>query len=161
MRSAWTEAACALAWALPVWAAPAAAQDTPPKWEARADDAFASLSFQVPESDDVRFYVQCDHNKRVTSLTVFAEIKSAKKGQPVTIDIVNGAEKIAIKGRTATDELNGYIYAEAERFAIAPLLALLERGGEVTARAKTATMKLPDAGRAAAVREFRPRCKIN
>lgn len=154
-----------IALVLALWSGPVLAQEEPPKWMVHADGGLVVIAYQVPDSDDVRFHIDCDHKPKRTRLTLFEEIKTARVGQPVTIEIANGADTIVLKGKAKTDEMYGYVYAQAAGIKLAPLLALLEKPGEILARAETAKnksdrMKLPDAGRAEAVREFRAKCTL-
>lgn len=141
-------------------AAAARAQEEPPKWMVHADGGLVVVAYQVPDSDDVRFHFDCDHKSKRARVTVFEEVKGIRAGQPITIEIVHGADKLQLNGRTTTDEMSGYVYAQASRVAVAPLATMLGRDGEITVRAKSATMKLPDSGRAAAVKEFTAQCKL-
>ncbi len=157
-----TSAHCALGatLALICLITPAVAQEQPPKWMVHADRSLVVIAYQVPDSDDVRFHIDCDNKSKIARLTVFDEVKRTRAGQPITIDVANGSDKISLRGKTTTDELNGYVYVQASRITLGPLLALLSRAGEVTARAKTASMKVPDTGRAEAVREFGAKCSL-
>jgi hypothetical protein len=138
---------------------PLAAEEDP-KWMVHADGGLVVIAYQVPDSDDTRFHLDCDHKTRRIRVTVFEEVKKTRVGQPITIEIANGAEKLGLKGKTATSGLYGFVYAQASGFKLAPLLALIARDGEISVRAKTASMTLPDAGRALAVREFGEKCKL-
>ncbi|BAT58376.1 hypothetical protein GJW-30_1_00901 [Variibacter gotjawalensis] len=144
---------------------PAIAQEETPKWMVHADGGLVVIAFQVPDSDDVRFHVDCDIKPKRTRVTLYEEIKRTRVNQPVTIEIANGVEKVSLKGKTATDEMNGYTYAQASGIKLAPFLALLAKPGEVTAiavtpKAKSDGMKLPDTGRADAVKEFAAKCSL-
>ena len=56
-------------------------------------------------------------------MTVYQDIAGAKVGQPVTIEIAVGSSKVALKGETATDEMSGYVFGVAKKFAVKPVVA--------------------------------------
>lgn len=141
-------------------AAAAAAEDEP-VWSSFADETMASVVYAVPDSDDMRFVLFCDRRKRSVDLTVYEEIAGAKLRQSLTITFTAGSAKASVKGQTATDEMNGFIFGQAKKVAPSTILAVLQAGGDLVVGlgAKT-TVTFPDKGRAAAAAEFAKACPV-
>lgn len=138
----------------------AARAEDEPAWTSFVDDDTAALTFAVPDSDDSRFALVCHNAERRVELTVYEEIEGAKLRQPVTIELSAGGLKASIAGQTATDELNGFIYAEANKVKIEALLPVLQAAGELKITVAKAAVTLPELGRAAAVASFAQGCKV-
>lgn len=131
-------------------------------WMSENFEDNVSLIYGSPESgEDILFFIYCNNRDRHSELTVYEEIEGAEAGQPLMIEIGAGAAKVSIEGRTATDEMNGYIYGMAEKFPVRPLLGVLKGDGPVTVKMGAATATLPEAGRADAVSAFDGDCKLD
>lgn len=142
--------------------APAAApaeDDTKPVWSAFVEGDHAAISFATPNSDDSRFIVSCENKKRVISMTVYEEVKGMKVKRPLTIEMSAGAQKATIKGITGTDELNGYVFGEANKVPAGPLLTVLREPGDLTIKMGKASVTFPAEGRAEQMKIFEKGCK--
>ncbi len=149
-------AVCLLA--LGALAQPAAAQNSP-IWQTNRFDTGISLHYSVPESHDVRFTVVCDNKTREVDVTVFEHIRNVKVGQPVTIELAAGTEKVALKGQ-ATEEEPGTIFGRAHNVDVNALLAVLRARGELTATMGRTRTRYPLSRRAAAVERFEKGCQV-
>ena len=49
-------------------------------------------------------------------MTVYVDIEGAKIGQPVTIELTRDGAEASVKGTTTTDEMSGFIFAQAKDF---------------------------------------------
>lgn len=142
--------------------APAAApaeDDTKPVWSAFVEGDNAAISFSVPDSDDTRFIVLCENKKRSISMTVYDEVKGMKVKRPLTIEMSAGTQKASIKGNTTTDELNGFVFGEANKVPAGPLLAVLREPGDLTIKMGKASVTFPAEGRAEQLKIFEKGCK--
>jgi hypothetical protein len=143
--------------------APAAApdeEDAKPVWFAHVEGDAAAFGFATPNSDDARFVVMCENQKRVISMTVYEEVKGMKVKRPLTIELSAGSQKASIKGVTATDELNGFVFGEAKKVPVGPLLAVLREPGELTVKMGKASVTFPAEGRAEQLKIFETGCKV-
>ncbi len=94
-------------------------------------------------------------------MTVYMDIEGAKVGQPVTIELAAGATKVSVRGTTTTDEMSGFIFAEAKTFPMKPVIAVLNEKGPVTVKiGKTATV-LPEPDRATELAKFAKDCRLD
>jgi hypothetical protein len=83
-------------------------------------------------TEDYVFLLICDNADKSAEMTVYVDIPGAKVGQPVTIELARVGAKTNVKGETATDEMTGVIFAEAKKFPIKPVIAMLDGKGAVT-----------------------------
>ena len=93
-------------------------------------------------------------------MTVYQDIAGAKVGQPVTIEIGVDSSKVALKGETATDEMSGYVFGVAKKFAVKPVVAVLS-GPPALAKMEKNELTLPDQGRAEELSKFAKVCKLD
>jgi len=143
---------------------PAAATETEPDfaWSAGAFDGNASLVYGSTETaEDLTFVLFCDNGKKNAELTVYEEVKGAELSQKLSIEIGAGSAKVALKGKTATDEMNGFIYGMAKGFAVKPLLTVLKGSGPATVKMGKAATTLPEKGRAEALGKFAKACRLD
>lgn len=136
-----------------------AEDDTKPVWYAHIDADGAGFGFATPNSDDSRFVVFCENKKRSINLTVYEEVKGMKVKRPLTIEMSAGGKKVSLKGVTATDEMNGFVYGEAYKVAADPLLAVLREPGELTVKMGKDSVSFPAEGRAEQLKIFEKGCK--
>jgi hypothetical protein len=83
-----------------------------------------------------------------------------KVKRPLTIELSAGSQKASIKGVTATDELNGFVFGEANKVPVGPLLAVLREPGELTVKMGKASVTFPAEGRAEQLKIFETGCKV-
>jgi hypothetical protein len=155
-----TLAAC-LAMAAPL--AAAAAEPEPGfAWMANAFEGNVSLVYGSTETgEDYVFALLCDNRNKEAELTVYEDIPGAKVGQAITIEISAGAAKLALKSKTETDQMSGFIFGVAKPIAVKPVLAVLKTSGPAVVKMGKVTANLPGQGRAAAVAEFAKVCKLD
>lgn len=137
---------------------PAAAQKGP-IWQINRFETGVSLHYSVPESDDIRFTVVCDNQKRQIDVTVFEHIKNVKVGQPITIELAAGTEKVALKGQ-ATEEEPDTIFGRAHNVDVKALLAVLRAPGVLTATMGATRTRYPQTRRAATADRFEKQCQV-
>jgi len=66
-----------------------------------------------------------------------------------------------VEGEAVEDEYVGALIAEAEDFAVKPVLKVLEGPGDLTVKAGDVEATIPQEGRAAAVAEFGTLCTLD
>lgn len=152
-------AAC-LAMAAPLSAGATAEPEPGFAWMANIFEGNASLVFGSTETgEDYVFALLCDNRKKKAELTVYEDIPGAKVGQTVAIEISVGSAKVALNGKTETDQMSGFIFAK--NIAVKPVLAVLKTSRPAIAKMGKVTVNLPGQGRAAAVAEFAKVCKLD
>jgi hypothetical protein len=129
-------------------------------WSSYADADAALLTFGVPESELVAFVLYCDHKKRRVDLTVVEEIRRARVGRPLSIELSAGAARIMLRGRTRRDERIDFVHGEAIKIALEPIVRVLRTAGELTVKMGTAEAKYPERGRKQALARFLKACKF-
>jgi hypothetical protein len=67
-------------------------------------------------TEDYVFLLSCSNADKSAEMTVYVDIEGAKVDQPVTIELTRGDAKASVKGVTTTDEMSGFVFAEAEKF---------------------------------------------
>jgi hypothetical protein len=112
-------------------------------------------------TEDYVFLLICNNADKAAEMTVYVDIPDAKIGQPVTIELSRDTAKTSVKGRTATDEMSGFIFAEAKKFPIKPVIALLDGKGAVTVTTGKAVTVLPEEGRGAELAKFAKQCRLD
>jgi hypothetical protein len=148
------------------WAAPATALATEPEpgfgWMANSGQVTAALVYGSTETpEDYSFAMSCNNKRKQSHMTVYEDIAGAKLGEPLTIEMAVGAAKVAIAGETETDEMSGFIFGVAKKFAVRPVVAVLEASGPTVIKMGKVTVTLPETGRAEAVSEFAKACKLD
>lgn len=93
-------------------------------------------------------------------MTVYEDIAGAKVGQKLTIEIGVGSAKVAIEAKTSTDEMSGYVFGLAEKFAVKPVITVLQESGPGVVKMNKTSVNLPEKGRAEAVTQFANACKL-
>ena len=122
----------------------------------------AALVYGSTETaEDYSFALSCDNKWKRSHMTVYEDIAGAKVGEPLTIEIGVGAAKVAIEGMTDTDEMSGFIFGVAKKFAVKPVVAVLQGSGPTIIEMGKVTVTLPETGRAQAVSEFAKACKLD
>jgi hypothetical protein len=154
--------AATLALAIPL-AAVAAESETGYVWTGgETEKGFATLVYGSPETaEDLLFWIHCDMKKQTTEMTVYVDNPGTKVGDAVTIELSAGAAKLPVKGKIATDEMSGFLFAEARNFKVKPVIELLKPKGPASVKTGNVVTALPDEGRAAAVSEFAKACKLD
>ncbi len=112
-------------------------------------------------TEDFVVLLSCSNRDKTSEMTVYVDIEGAKVGQPVIIELAAGATKVSVKGTTTTDEMSGFIFAEAKTFPVKPVIAVLNERGPVTVKiGKTATV-LPEPDRATELAKFAKDCRLD
>lgn len=143
-------------------AGPHAAAQSNYEWMGGSGDGNFSLIYGSPETaEDELFWIVCRNGDKKTELVVYVDMKDAKLGQPVAIELAAGKAKATVKGAVATDEMSGFFFAKAEQFPIKPVIELLADKGPVTVTTGTIVTKLPDKGRGPELAKFAKGCKLN
>jgi hypothetical protein len=126
------------------------------------EKGFATLVYGSPETpEDLLFWVHCDMKKKTTEMTVYVDNPGTKVGDAITIELSAGAARLPVKGKIATDEMSGFLFAEARNFKVKPVIELLKPKGPASARTGNVVTALPGEGRAEAVSEFAKVCKLD
>ncbi len=156
-------AALGLALALLVAPVAWAADDYPGfEWMNGAGDGNASLDYGSPETgEDYVFSLICRNKSKIAEMTVYVDIAGTKVGDPVAIELKRGDAKLSVPGKIATDEMSGFLFAEAKGLKIKPVLALLREKGPVTVKTGSVLTTLPDDGRSKATAEFAKSCSLD
>jgi hypothetical protein len=143
-----------------VWAHPAAAQDEQPTWHAHVGDGVAALNYAIPDSDDGDFALVCDVHRKRVELVVYREIADMNVGRDIDIVLSAGGKMVTVKGKSATDEMMGFVYGRAGNVVLAPVLTVLQEGGELKVTMGKAKASYPEKGRKDAVARFSGSCKL-
>jgi len=131
------------------------------EWMAGAADGNAFLTFGSTETgEDYLFNVFCGADKS-SNVTVYVDIAGTEIGDPVMIDLGSGGAKLTVPGKIGTDEMSGFLFAEAQGIKIKPVVELLEGKGPVTVKAGSVSVTLPEDGRARAAGEFAKSCPLD
>lgn len=142
------------------FALPASAQDDRPKWHTFADDSVAALNYAIPNSDDGDFSLVCHTQRRRVQLAVYQEIADTKVGRDIEIVLSAGGKSVSVRGKTATDEMMGFVYGKARNVTLAPVLAVLQESGELTVTMGKAKASYPEKDRRHALARFAKACKL-
>jgi hypothetical protein len=131
-------------------------------WMANHGQISAALVYGSTETpEDYSFAITCNNKWKQSRMTVYEDIAGAKVGEPLTIEIGVGTAKVAVEGTTDTDEMSGFVFGEARKFAVKPVVAVLEGAGPTVVKMSKVTVTLPEKGRAEAVSEFAKACKLD
>jgi hypothetical protein len=121
----------------------------------------ASLVYGFPESpEDIEFLLFCNNKKKTTEVMLYVDIKDALVGQKVALEFSAGSVKDSLDGRFSSDEMNG-AFAEAKKFKLKPLLAVLTSKGPVTVKTGAVVTTLPEKGRASETAKFAKACTLD
>ncbi|MGZ5849301.1 MAG: hypothetical protein ACXWJN_01770 [Methyloceanibacter sp.] len=82
-------------------------------------------------TEDFVFLLSCSNADKSGEMTVYVDIEGATIGQPVTIELTRAGAEASVKGTTTTDEMSGFIFAEAKGFRVKPVIAVLDGKGPV------------------------------
>jgi hypothetical protein len=155
-------AAVALAASLLSTIAASGAGDPGYEWMYGYGDGNASLVYGSPETgEDYVFALICRDKDKATLMTVYVDIAGAKVGQPVAIAFSGAQAKLSVPGTVATDEMSGFLFAEAEGFKIKPVLAVLGEKGPIAVKPGNVVNPLPEAGRGSAAAKFAKSCALD
>lgn len=69
------------------------------------------------------------------------------------------SSKVALKGETATDEMSGYVFGVAKKFAMKPVVAVLGGPGPALVKMEKTKLTLPE--RAEELSKFAKVCKLD
>jgi hypothetical protein len=142
-----------------VSAHPAATQDEQPTWHAHVGDGVAALNYAIPDSDDGDFALVCDVRSKRVELLVYREIADMNVGRDIDIVLSAGWKTATVKGKSATDEMMGFVYGRAGNVALATVLTVLQEGGELTVTMGKAKASYPEKGRKDAVARLARSCR--
>jgi hypothetical protein len=144
-------------------AAPALALEYPGyEWMNGFGDSNALLTYGSPETgEDYVFSLYCRGNDKATGMSVYVDIVGTKVGDPVAIEFSSKTETLSVPGKITTDEMSGFLFAEAEGFKIKPVTTLLQAKGPVTLKTGSVTTNLPAKGRVKAAAEFAKNCPLD
>ncbi len=156
----------ALAACLALLAVQVAAAEPEPEsdfaWMANYGQITSALVYGSTETpEDYSFAMSCNNKRKLSSMTVYEDIAGAKVGDPLTIEIGVGAAKVAVEGKTETDEMSGFMFGVAKKFAVKPVVGVLAGSGPAVVKMAKVTVTLPEKGRAEAVSEFAKACKLD
>lgn len=112
-------------------------------------------------TEDFVFLLSCSNVDKTAEMTVYVDIEGAKVDQTVTIELMRDGAKASVKGKTTTDEMNGFIFAEAKKFPVKPVIAVLDGKGPVTVMIGKTETVLPEEGRADELSKFSQRCRVD
>jgi hypothetical protein len=156
-------AALGLAIALLIAPASLAADDYPGfVWMNGAGGGNASLVYGSPETgEDYVFSLNCRNKSKATEMTVYVDIAGTKVGDPVAIELKRDHAKLSVPGKIVTDEMSGFLFAEAKGLKVKPVLALFQEKGPVTVKSGSVLTTLPDDGRSKATAEFAKSCSLD
>ena len=164
-RMLWQRAAPAVVAGLLAWAPAAVA----------AAEAFAGYAWGYSDNvdgpslvlgstettEDFVFLLSCSNVDKTAEMTVYVDIEGAKVDQTVTIKLMRDGANTSVKGKTTTDEMNGFIFAEAKKFPVKPVIAVLDGKGPVTVMIGKTETVLPEEGRADELSKFSQRCQVD
>ena len=97
--------------------------------------------------------------RRPPDLSVYQEIDGVESDKPLTIGV--GPAKVALKGETATDEMDGFVFRLAKNSTVKPVLAVLRGAGPALVKIGKNEITPPDEGRANAIAKFAKTCKLD
>ena len=112
-------------------------------------------------TEDYVFLLSCSNADKTAEMTVYVDIEGAKLGQPVTIELTRDRAKASVKGKTMTDEMTGFIFAQAEKFPVKPVIAVLDGAGPVTVMTGKTATALPEEGRGPELAKFAKQCRLD
>jgi hypothetical protein len=151
-----------LALMLAAWSTTAVAQENNYEWMGGSGDGNFTLSYGSPETaEDQLFWLVCRNSDKKTELVVYVDMHEVKLGQPIDIEFAAGTTKATVKGKVATDEMSGFLFAKADQFPIKPVLGVLAAKGPVTVKTGDIETTLPPKGRGPDVAKFAKGCKLN
>jgi hypothetical protein len=163
-RMLWHHAALAVVAGLAVWATAAVAAEAFAgyAWGYSDNEDGPSLVLGSTETtEDFVFLLSCSNVDKTTEMTVYVDIEGAKVGQTVTIELMRDGAKALVKGKTTTDEMSGFIFAEAKKFPVKRVIAVLDGKGPVTVMINKTETVLPEEGRADELSKFSQRCRLD
>jgi hypothetical protein len=96
-----------------------------------------------------------------SNMTVYVDIAGTKVSDPVVIDLSAGDATLEVPGKIGTDEMNGFLFAEAQGIAIKPVVQFLGTEGPITVKTGSVETTLPADGRAEATAEFAKSCPLD
>jgi hypothetical protein len=132
------------------------------EWMGVSRDGVASFAYGSPETaEDLLFWLTCEPQKKAADMTLYDDIPGAKVGQAVAIEIGTDADKASVPGKVATDEMSGFLFAEAKNFKVKPVIAAFKVKGPLTVKAGALTKILPETGRAEALAAFAKACTLD
>ncbi len=139
---------------------------TPAAWAADNYSGFAWMNGAGGgdaslDGEDYVFGLICRNKSKITEMTVYVDIAGTKVGDPLAIELKRSDVNLSLAGKIATDEMSGFLLAEAKGFKIKPILALLEEKGPVTVKTGGILTTLPDDGRFKATAEFAKSCSLD
>ncbi|GGC61215.1 hypothetical protein [Chelatococcus reniformis] len=126
------------------------------QWLVQGDEDNPYLVYEKRDRSESGFPLICDNAARQAEVSVPLG-RAAKRGQPVTIALIAGEQRIALKGLAAND--NG-VYGHARRVPYRAVVGLLGSAGRVRLAIGARASELAEAGRHERLREFVELCKI-
>jgi hypothetical protein len=121
----------------------------------------SSLIFGSTETaEDYVFLMRCSNTEKSVEMTVYVDIAGAKVGRPVTIKLSRDGAQATVKGKTASDDKSGYVFAVAKDFPIKPVIGVLNGKGPIKVVTRKTETLLPEEGRAPELAEFVQRCQL-
>ena len=144
------------------WRCAAAETEDVYAWIGGSGEGNVGVGYGSPETaEDQLFWLNCRNKEKASNMTVYVDIEGAKVGQPITIEFSAAAATASVKGKTATDEMSGFIFAEAIQFPVKPIIKVLKAKGPVTIKTGKTVTTLPEKGRAAELAEFAKACTLD
>jgi hypothetical protein len=71
------------------------------------------------------------------------------------------SSKVELKGETATDDMSGYVFGVAKKFAVKPVVAVLGGPRPALVNMEKTGLTLPEQGRAEELSKFAKVCKLD
>lgn len=131
-------------------------------WGYSANEDGPSLVLGSTETtEDFVFLLSCSNADKTAEMTVYVDIEGAKVGRPVKIALEGGSAKASVDGTTTTDEMSGFIFAEAREFLVKPVIAVLNQKGPVIVTTRKTVTTLPEQGRAEELAKFAKPCELD
>jgi hypothetical protein len=112
-------------------------------------------------TEDYVFLLSCDNADQTAEMTVYVDIEGAKVGETVTIELDRDGTEVSIAGKTATDEMSGFVFATASGFPVKPVIAVLDGKGPVMVTTGKTETVLPEEDRAEELAKFAKHCRLD
>jgi hypothetical protein len=108
-------------------------------------------------TEDYVFLMRCSNTDKSVEMIVYVAIAGAKVGRPVTIKLSRDGAQATVKGKTASDDVSGFVFAVAKDFPVKPVISVLDGKGPIEIVTRKTEILLPEEGRAPELR----RCQLD
>jgi hypothetical protein len=124
-------------------------------------DGSSLILGSTENAEDYAFLMRCSNTEKSVEMIVYVDIAGAKVGRPVTIKLSRDGAQATVKGKTASDDKSGFVFAEAKNFPIKPVIGVLNGKGPIKVVTRKTETLLPEEGRAPELAEFVRRCHLD